>query len=196
MKRHLALTCALLALSLTSCGLVDDGAGLPEGVDSDTAMTVENGVHLEFRVPESYGPTANEDECRELFPDTGGVGTVTDAGPAEPAVVCAEFDDMLFKAELGPSVVTEVDVVYVDYDYGNAAIPEVYVVLDEEGVAAWREALDGSFSSVQVLVDGRVIASAESSLSPNDVVHVHGGGTIEEAETIARMMAAGFDAVE
>jgi hypothetical protein len=188
MKNPTLLLSVLLVSALASCGRGHDAPA-----SSTTAMAVEPGVHLEFRVAESYGPTPDDEECQALHPDTGGEGPVHSGSAQEPVTVCAEIDGFLFKVDFGPSVVTEVDVEYIDYDYGTAAIPTVYVVLDDTGIAAWNEAMAGTFSHLHVLVDGRAVAIADSSLSPNDIVQIGGIGTIEEAETIATTMASGFD---
>jgi hypothetical protein len=191
MKRLLLPLFAVLALSLTSCGFMDR-AGSDAVLDSTTAMSVEDGVHLEFRAQDFDGANASEVDCQGLFPATGGVGTVTDAGPAAPAVVCGEVDGHLVTLDLGPSVVTEVDVEYIDYDYGTAALPVVYVVLEDAGAEAWRAALDGTLTSVHVLVDGRSVAIAEPYLSPNGVAEIGGLDTLEDAEAVATTLAAGF----
>jgi hypothetical protein len=188
MKKPTLLLSVLLASALASCGPADDG---PAG--STTAMTVEPGVHLEFRVPESHGPAPDEEACQSLHPETGGEGPVGGGDAQEPLTACVETDGYLYKVDFEPSVVTEVDVEYIDYDYGTAGIPTVYVVLDDTGIAAWNEALEGTFSSVHLLVDGRAVAVADSSLSPNDIVQIGGIATIEEAETLATTMASGFD---
>jgi hypothetical protein len=188
MKKPIPLLSVLLASTLVSCGPADEG---PPG--STTAMTVESGVHLEFRIAESYGPTGDEETCHALHPETGGEGPVSGGDAQDPVTLCARLDHALFKVDFGPSVVTEVDVEYIDYDYGTAAIPTVYVVLDDAGIAAWNEAVAGTFTSLHVIVDGRAVAVADSSLSPNDVVQIGDIATIEEAEALATTMASGFD---
>ena len=188
MKKPTLLLSVLLASALASCGTAGGG---PSG--STTAMTVKPGVHLEFRVAESSGPTPDEEGCRTLHPETGGEGPVSGGDAREPLTACVETDGYLYQVEFGPSVVTEVDVAYIDYDYGTAGIPTVYVVLDDTGIAAWNEAVEGTFSSVHILVDGRAVAIADSQLSPNDIAQIGGIATIEEAEALATTMASGFD---
>lgn len=195
MKKPTLLLSPLLALALTSCGALGDRAESNGVPGSTTAMTVKDGVHLEFRLREDH-TNGSEAACRDLFPDTGGVGTVRSAGPDEPAVVCADVDGFLTTLDLGPSVVTEVDVEYVDYDYGTAALPVVYVVFDDAGVEAWEQAVGDTSFSVQVLVDGRVVGVAEPFLSPNGVTEIGGLATLEDAEALATTLTSGFDASE
>jgi preprotein translocase subunit SecD len=192
-KALLPLVALLVAPALVSCGSDEAGDAPPE---SDTAMTVEDGVQLEFRMVESsLGST--EADCEARYPDTGGESVTPDTDPAEPLDVCARADGVLSEVQLSPAIVTAEHVDYLDYDYGTAGLPVVYVVFDEEGVEAWNAAVaaateeDGWPGLVHIMVDGRSVEVTDSSLSPNDVHQIQGIATIEEAEATVRLMATG-----
>ncbi|WP_205328215.1 hypothetical protein [Glycomyces sp. YM15] len=194
MKPLRPLLALLLLPALVSCGDDADAGGAP--ASSDTAMAVEDGVQLEFRmVEESLGGTATD--CRARYPDTGGVSVTPDADPGEPLDVCAETDGYLGELRLAPAIVTAEHVEYVDFDYGTAGLPTVYVVFDEEGVEAWKAAVaaattrDGWPGLVHIMVEGRPIEVTDSSLSPGDVHQIQGIATIEEAEALVETMATG-----
>jgi hypothetical protein len=192
-KALLPLVALLVAPALVSCGADEAGDAPPE---SDTAMTVEDGVQLEFRMVESSldGDSA---DCEARYPATGGESVTPDTDPAEPVDVCARVDGVLSEVRLAPAIVTGEHVDYLDYDYGTAGLPTVYVVFDEEGVEAWKAAAaaateeDGWPGLVHIVVDGRSVEVTDSSLSPNDVHQIEGIATIEEAEAAVRLMATG-----
>ncbi|MEU6248915.1 hypothetical protein [Glycomyces sp. NPDC047010] len=157
-------------------------------------MAVADGVDIQFRTMDGPEGASDEAECLARFPDTGGV-TPPMLTPAEdPFTACVAFEraggTAVWEVEFGPAFLTREHVEYVDYDYGTAGIPTVYLVLDEEGVEAWIAAI-GQFGSAQIVLDGQVYLLPLLELSPNDIVNVSGLGTIEEAEEIATTLAEG-----
>ncbi|MDA1362752.1 hypothetical protein O1R50_24250 [Glycomyces luteolus] len=196
MKPLRPLLALLLLPVLVSCGDDADTGGAP--ASSDTAMAVEDGVQLEFRMVEE-SPGGTDIDCETRYPDTGGVSVTPDADPDEPLDVCAETDGYLSDLRLGPAIVTAEHVEYVDFDYGTAGLPTVYVVFDEEGVEAWKAAVAAATTKygwpglVHIMVEGRPIQVTDSSLSPNDVHQIEGIATIEDAEALVTTMATGSD---
>lgn len=193
MKPLVPLLALLLIPALVSCGDVEAG-GAP--ASSDTAMNVEDGVQLEFRMTEE-SLSATGTDCEARYPDTGGVSVTPDTDPDEPLDVCAEVDGFISELRLAPAIVTAEDVEYLDFDYGTAGLPTVYVVFDEEGVEAWNAAVAAATEEygwpglVHIMVEGRSIEVTGSNLSPKGILQLEGIDTIEEAEAIVNTMATG-----
>lgn len=194
MKRLVPLLALLVVPALVACGDVEAGGAPPS---SDTAMNVEEGVQLEFRMTEATLGTTSAD-CEARYPDTGGESVTLDADPGEPIDVCARVDGVLGEVRLAPAIVTAEHVDYLDFDYGTAGLPTVYVVFDEEGVEAWNAAVaaateeDGWPGLVHIMVEGRSIeVTSSGNLSPKGILQLEGIDTIEEAEAIVDTMATG-----
>ncbi|THV26535.1 hypothetical protein [Glycomyces paridis] len=192
MRRPAALLTALLAAAaLTSCAAEDEGGAGSAPPDSTTAMDVEEGARLEFRLVESAEGAEDTEGCLAKHPETGGTAPASDAGPDEPVTACANFDGVLYEATFAPAFVTGDQVSYVDFDYGTAGIPTVYVVFEDEGVDAWKAATADGFGTVAIMVGGALYRTTGVQLSPNDIHQIEGIGTIEEAEAIATALATG-----
>jgi hypothetical protein len=192
-KRLVPLLALLVVPALVSCGNAEAG-GAP--ASSDTAMNVEDGVQLEFRMVEAS--FANATDCEARHPDTGGESVVLDADPDEPIDVCAATDGVVSELRLAPAMVTAEHVDYLDFDYGTAGLPTVYVVFDAEGVESWNAAVDAATEEygwpglVHIMVEGRSFeVTSSSNLSPKGILQLEGIDTIEDAEAIATTMATG-----
>ncbi|WP_335988221.1 SecDF P1 head subdomain-containing protein [Glycomyces sp. MUSA5-2] len=191
--RRLHLTAAILLLAFSAgCGApTADTADLPA---STTAMAIADGVDLQFRMMTNPDGADDHEECRERHPATDGVSPPAHAPAEDPFTACVAFErtygTAVWEVEFGPAFLTGEHVEYVDYDYGTAGIPVVYLVLDEEGVEAWNDAV-GSSGQPQIVLDGEVYQMPLLELSVNDIVNIQGLGTIEEAEEIATTLAEG-----